>query len=79
MCTVIDHRDITACKEQKSTTRGEVEWRDCSLHTVTSSVVYYSTHGKNGFDAICVCLLIDHGQHSMEMHTEVTLLYKQVY
>ena len=26
-------------------TRDEVEWRDrCSLHAVTSSVIYYSTH-----------------------------------
>ena len=28
------------------------------------------------FDANCVCLLIDHGQQPMEMHTEVKLLYK---
>ena len=35
------------CKEQKSTTRDEVEWRDCcSLHAVTSSVIYYSTHAR---------------------------------
>ena len=35
------------CKEQKSTTRDEVEWRDCcSLHVVTSSVIYYSTHAR---------------------------------
>ena len=27
----------------KSTTRDEVEWRDCcSLHAVTSSVIYYT-------------------------------------
>ena len=26
-------------------------------------------------DAICVCLLIDHGQQQMKMHTEVTLFY----
>ena len=106
--------DVTACKEQKSTTRDEVQWRDCcSLHAVTSSVIYYSTHtekcnlfvlyNKNsngllkdfwgmkkeekksadviwrGFDAICVCLLIDHGQQPMKMHTEVTLLYKYIY
>ena len=37
--------DVTACKEQKSTTRDKVEWRDCcSLHAETSSVIYYSTH-----------------------------------
>ena len=37
--------DVTAFKEQKSTRRDEVEWRDCcSLHDVTSSVIYYSTH-----------------------------------
>ena len=35
------------CKEQKSTTRDEVEWRDCcSLHAVTSSVIFYSTHTR---------------------------------
>ena len=40
-----DHRWSTACKEQKSTTRDEVAWRDCcSVHAVTSSVIYYSTH-----------------------------------
>ena len=39
--------DVTECKEQKSTTRDEVEWRDCcSLHVVTSSVIYYSTHAR---------------------------------
>ena len=32
------------CKERKSTTRDE--WRDCSLHAVTSSVIYYSTHTR---------------------------------
>ena len=26
-----------------------------------------------GFDAICVCHLIDHGQQPMKMHIEVTL------
>ena len=31
-------------KKEKSTTRDDVEWRDCcSLHAVTSSVIYYST------------------------------------
>ena len=31
------------CKEEK--VREKVEWRDCcSLHAVTSSVIYYSTH-----------------------------------
>ena len=31
------------CKEPKSTTRDEVEWRDCcSLH----AVIYYSTHTR---------------------------------
>ena len=29
-----------------------------------------------GFDRICVCPLIDHGQQPKKMHTEVTLLYK---
>ena len=28
-----------------------------------------------GFDAICVCSLIDYGQQPMKMHTEVMLLY----
>ena len=38
---------MIACKEQKSTTRDEVEWRDCcSLHAVASSVIYYSTHTR---------------------------------
>ena len=32
-----------------------------------------------GFDAICVCPLIDHGQQPMKLHTEVTLLYKIKY
>ena len=33
------------CVKNKSTRRDEVEWRDCcSLHAVTSSVIYYSTH-----------------------------------
>ena len=63
-------------KEQKSTTRGEVEWRDCcSLHNVTSSVIYYSTHTRENVIYLCVCHLIDHGQQPMKMHTEVTLLY----
>ena len=37
-------------KNKKSMTRDEVEWRDCCfLHavSVTSSVVYYSTHTWN--------------------------------
>ena len=29
-----------------------------------------------GFDVICVCPLIDHGQQPMKMRTEVTLLHK---
>ena len=34
-------------KYTKSTRRDEVEWRDCcSLHAVTSSVIYYSTHTR---------------------------------
>ena len=34
-------------KNKKSTTRDEVEWHDCcSLHAVTSSVIYYSTHAR---------------------------------
>ena len=31
-----------------------------------------------GFDVICVCPLIEHGQQPMKMHTEVTLLYNTV-
>ena len=27
---------------------------------------------------VCVCRLIDHGQQPMKMHTEVTLLYKEL-
>ena len=30
-----------------------------------------------GFDVICVCPLIDHGQQPIKMHPEVTLLYKK--
>ena len=34
-------------KNKKSTTRDEVEWRDCCpLHAVTSSVIYYSKHTR---------------------------------
>ena len=33
----------------------------------------------HGFDIICVCPLIDHGQQPMEVHTEVMLLYKILY
>ena len=61
----------------------------CSLHAAMSSVIYYSTHRFikwfwkqvcwRVFDAICVCPLIDHGQQSMQMHTEVTLLYNRFY
>ena len=32
-----------------------------------------------GFDAICVCPLIDHGEQPMKMHTGVTLLYNSKY
>ena len=32
-----------------------------------------------GFDAICLCPLIDHGQQPMKIHTEVTLLYIRLY
>ena len=39
--------DVTACKEQKRTTRDEVELCDCcSLHAVTSSVIYYRRADK---------------------------------
>ena len=30
-----------------------------------------------GFDAICVCPLIDDGQQPLKMHIEVTLLYDE--
>ena len=37
-----------ACKEQKSTTQDEVEWRDCS------SVIYYGTvHTQGKMSSIC--------------------------
>ena len=40
--------DVTACKEQKRTTRDEVEWRDCcSLQAVMSSVIYYTRKNVN--------------------------------
>ena len=32
-----------------------------------------------GFDAICVCPLIDHSQQPMKMHTEFPLLYNIFY
>ena len=36
---------------KKSTTRDEVEFRDCcSLHAVTSSVIYYTTLARNEFN-----------------------------
>ena len=46
MCVYCNRSQKTsACKEQKSITRYEVDWRDCcSLHAVMSSVIYYSTH-----------------------------------
>ena len=48
--------DDTACKEQKSTTRDEVEWRDCcSLHAVTSSVIYDSTHTRKKCYLFVLC------------------------
>ena len=48
VCTVIEiTEDVTACEEQKGTTRNEVEWRDCCcLHAVTSSVQYTHTRKK---------------------------------
>ena len=39
--------DVTACEEQQSrhsTSSGVV--RFCSLHAVTTSVIYYSTHAR---------------------------------
>ena len=45
--TVIDHSDVTACKEQQS--RHSISsrvLRFCSLQVVTSSVIYYSTHTR---------------------------------
>ena len=47
MCTVIDHTWRRNRVKNKKV-RDEVEWRDCSLHAVTSSVVYYSTHTRKG-------------------------------
>ena len=45
-CTVIDHGRHTV-QTTKSATRDKVEWRDCcSLHTMTYSVMYYSTHTR---------------------------------
>ena len=45
VCTVQNHRWRQSVKRTKSTTRDEVEWCDCcSLQTVMSSVIYYSTH-----------------------------------
>ena len=37
--------EVTACKEQKGTTEDEVELNYCcSLHSLASSMIYYSTH-----------------------------------
>ena len=61
---------------------------DTSLHTEKCNLFVlfkwfiegFLGHVKRiGFDAICVCPLIDHGQQPMKMHTEVTLLYKYKY
>ena len=49
VCVYCNRSQMTShrVKEQKSTTRDEVEWRDCcSLHAVTSSVIYYSAHTR---------------------------------
>ena len=54
------------CKEQKGTTRDEVEWRDCcSLHSGTSSVIYYSTHTRENVARI-TGPLIDHFEKSAQ-------------
>ena len=78
--------DVTACKEQKSTTRDEVEWRDCcSLHAVTSSVIYYSTvHTRKNviylfytikirmvYWRICYCINPDISSQWMDIRTKV--------
>ena len=47
-CNRSQVKSHSACKEQKSTTRDEVEWRDCcSLHAVTSSVTILQYTRKN--------------------------------
>ena len=59
-------------KNKKVTTQDEVEWRDCcSLHAVTFSVIYYSTHTRKNviylFYTIKIQILIDHGQQPIKM------------
>ena len=49
MCVYCNRSQMTSqrVKNKKGTTRDKVEWRDCcSLHAVTSSVIYYSTHTR---------------------------------
>ena len=49
MCTVIYHRrHHSDCKEQKCMTQDEDSWVvwHCSLHAVTSYVIYYITHTR---------------------------------
>ena len=48
VCTAIDHsRRHNACKEQQSRhSTSSCVVRFCSLHAVTSSVIYYSTHTR---------------------------------
>ena len=57
MCVYCNRSQMTSQRvKKKKRTRDEVEWRDCcSLHAVTSSVIYYSTHTRKS-DAICVCV-----------------------
>ena len=43
-------------KNKKVQHENEVEWRDCcSLHSVTSSVIYYSTHTRKNVISIVLC------------------------
>ena len=38
---------MTSQRVKNKKVRDDVEWRDCcSLHAVTSSVIYYSTHTR---------------------------------
>ena len=45
---------MTSQRAKKEKTRDEVEWRDCcSLHAVTSSMIYYITHA---WKKVIICL-----------------------
>ena len=55
------------CKEQKSTTPDEIEWRDCcSLQGVTSFVIYCSTRTHTGK----CCLFVLYNKTQMVLYNK---------